>query len=197
MPVPTPEQLRLELPRHDTVAAACRALGSTKAGVYYRRGAGGPYQHPELVAICQAHVAAGRVPRDARGKAGEHTIALPAETVAKLDAEAARRGTKRPLRSRIARGMIAAALRRRTLPDPEPGDRTGDVRLDLGAVWAKLGKRLNTEDPQAIAGVVRAILAGSPPAPRATERSMRIAQALSQTKRRVMDIGQGEIDKGK
>jgi len=162
MPVPTPEQLELELPRHNTIAEACRALGSTKAGVYYRRPGSGDYQHPQLVAICQAHVASRKVPRDARGKAGEHTIALPPEILARLDAlaaeRAAKRGGKRAFRSAVARELLETALQG-PLPPPLPGERGMAIKLDLGPTWSALAAALGTDDPQAIAGAVRAILA--------------------------------------
>jgi len=161
MPVPTPEQLELELPRHNTIAEACQALGSTKAGVYYRRPGSGDYQHPQLVAICQAHVAARKIPRDARGKAGEHKLALSPEALAWLDdlaaKRAAQRGGKRAFRSAVARELLETALQA-PLPPPLPGARGMTVKLDLGEVWTALGAARGTNDPQEIAGIVRAIL---------------------------------------
>ena len=154
MPVPTPEQLRAALRDHPRPADAFAACGTTKAGVYLKRD--GQHTHPELVAILRKHAAAGRLPRDGQRKAGKHLLALPPETVARLDALAA--GRPRASRSAVARELLAAALLG-PLPDPLPGDRAMKVTLDLGPVWPALAARLGTDDPQTIAGVVRAILA--------------------------------------
>lgn len=163
MPAPTSEQLRDALRKHPRPADAFKALGVTKAGVYFKR-KDGNYQHPELVAILREHAAAqaDNLPRDAQRKVGKHLLALPAETVAGLDARASTWaqtvGPKRATRSAVARQLLEDALQG-PLPPPAPGDRAMKVTLDLGPVWGRLAAELGTEDPQAIAGVVRVILA--------------------------------------
>lgn len=154
MPIPTPDQLRAALRDHPRPADAFAALGTTKAGVYLKRD--GQHTHPELVAILREHAAAGHVPRGAGRKAGEHSIALPAATVALLDALAAK-GRRRGSRAAVARQLIEDALLG-PLPDPLPADGAMKRRLDLGPAWPALGAKAGTTDPQEIAGYARAIL---------------------------------------
>lgn len=149
----TPEAFAAALCDHPRIADAARACGITKTWVY---------QRPDLRAIAQAHVAAGRRPRNAARQLGCHGIALSADVLARIDAyraEMARRvGPARASRAAAVREIVAAALRRRE-PLPRPTDAEGEVIvLDLGEVWDKVGHRSGTTEPQRIAGIVRAIL---------------------------------------
>lgn len=161
MPTITPEALAAALAaREGNVRLAAADLGVTRAWIY---------KAPELKAVLEAHrEAAG--PRAAPGRpttgrdtsrSGQHDIALSPAALAQLDARAAARasvvGPKAASRSSAARELVEAALRG-PLPPPEPAGRWRKVKLDLGPAWDALAAHLETNDPQEVAGVVRAIL---------------------------------------
>jgi hypothetical protein len=181
MPIPTPVALRRALATHRGAEDAFRALSVTRQAIY--RKADGAHVHPELVAILREHVAATREQRNARGELGKHSVALPPEVVVRLRVHGRRL-------SRVVRATIAAALRG-PLPAPLPADGGVVVTLDLGATWGALGAAAGTEDPQRIAGILRAILASadvpapSPPLGRADRRPTRFTPALAETRRKV------------
>lgn len=132
---------RLALHELDNATAAARAIGITKQRAH---------QIPELRAVTQ-----GWTPTRAE-KRGQCILAIDPATIDRLDAAAKDRGTSR---SAIARRLLTAALRA-PLPPPLPADAWGKVKLDLGKTHDAIAARLGTTDAHAIAGVVRAILAG-------------------------------------
>ncbi len=155
MPAPTAEALKAALATMPPEAAFA-SFGVTRQAIYYKRR--GVYIHPDLVAVLREHAAAtaDRTPRNASGKQGLRKLRLPAAAVAYLDALA--RGQHRGRRSGVARDLLRAALLG-PLPAPEEAS-GGRVVLDLGPVWDALAARVGP-DPQAIAGVVRAIFSES------------------------------------
>jgi hypothetical protein len=156
----TPEALRAALATHPTVRAACLAAGCSLQWASKK---------PELRAVLAEHRASrpAPLPRDASRHLGRHGIALPAETVQRIDAARARLvplvGARAASRSAVARAMLATF----DGPLPAPDDSPGEVQwLDLGAAWDDVGKAAETDDPRQIAGIVRAMLARPLPAPR-------------------------------
>lgn len=153
-PMVTADDLRAAIAANPDASAEviCRAAGASKQAVYKR---------PNLRAILQAHFAARPRTTDSAGRTTQHAVALAHDVLAWLDARAAERAERtgtRPNRSAVAREVVATALRHQ-LPAPAPAVRGGvKVRLDLGDAHAALAGRLGTEDPELVAGVVRAIL---------------------------------------
>lgn len=131
-------RLRLALREHGAVEPACRAIGMSRQAVNKR---------PDLRIVVEAW-------RPPPAERAQTILLLPPDVVTRLDAAAAA-GLSR---SAMARSRLEAALRGEL---PAPDHRTGvKVKLDLGATKAALAARLGTTDAHAIAGVVRAILAG-------------------------------------
>lgn len=161
----TPDALRAALAEHPTVRAACLA-----AGCSLQRAC----QRADLRAVLAEHKASrpAPLPRDASRHLGRHGIALPPETVQRIDAARARLvplvGARAASRSAVARAMLATY----DGPLPAPDDSPGEVQwLDLGAAWGDVGKTAGTDDPHRIAGIVRAMLARPLPAPKWTAMS--------------------------
>ncbi len=192
MPAPTPDALRRALATHRGAEDAFRSLAITRQAIY--RKVDGVHVYPDLVAILREHTAAQRAQRNARGELGKHCVAVTPAIAARLT------GHGRSL-SWVARSMVAAALRG-PLPAPLPADGGLVVTLDLGAAWTALGAALGTEDPQAIASILRGILAIAdvpppvPPLGRPDRRPTRFTPALTKTRQNVealrMDASGGE-----
>lgn len=148
----TADDVRAALEQHKTVDRVAKALNVTRAWLYKR---------PDLRAVLLEYKAA-RPKRGPQRKLGEHRIVIPDDALERLDARCAVRaaevGPRRASRSAVARELVEAASLQ-PLPPPLPPSGYAKIPLDLGPAWTALAAHLGTDDPSAVADVVRAILA--------------------------------------